>query len=412
MELNYWELDSFDIRAEISEKCVQYVLRKFLAAAKAYSYPKQALLDALKSYGWNFIAEGLEESQRQISSAELSAIVSAAIRQKYHVHGAASKFGKGVTNDAILSAMYFILYAKHVSGKEKTKALDAMLKQENGLSTLMSSIYRGKENRQSVSILNILSIATKVQRESIQREISGYVLSRGYLVPPKVNTSILTFLAYTALYGKAYLVAASQRMQYHFKEDSDIAVFKDLCAKLELPFRQHRKREFMIHRIGIFHVMSAYLGVDFFKIQENREKAMKAIDGLQNKYNVLLKTPIEERKDKEQKPEGGAYIEQTKDIKMLVYFNPDERELEVIYNRLMSASRSNPGAMKSFIYKLTIMLVSVGKASITSRAVILRSRNAAMVLAKLNLIDLTIKGDVISMPKPFWDSLSSGPASR
>lgn len=412
MELNYWELDSFNIRAEVSERCVQYVLRKFLAASKSYSYPKQGLLDALKYYGWDFIADGLEQSQRQISAAELAGIASQAIRQKYHVSSAASKFGKGVSIDAILSAVYFLMFAKHVSGKEKTKDLDQMLRQENGLGLLLSSIYRGKENRQSVSILNVLSIATKVKKESIQREISGYVVAKGYLVSPKVNTNLLTFLAYTALYGKAYLVGTSPRMQYHFKQESDVAVFKDLCAKLELPFRQHTKREFMIHRIGIFHVMSAYLGVDFFKIQQNREKALKAIDGLQNKYNILLKTPIEEREQKEEKPEGGAYIEMARDIKALVYFNPDMRELEAIYNRLMSASRSNPGAMNSFLYKLTLELVSVGKASITSRAVVLRSRNAALVLVKLNLIDLTIKGDVISMPKPFWDSLSSGPASR
>jgi len=412
MELNYWELDSIEIRAVVSEKCMQYVLRKFLEASSSRPYQKCELLDALRFYNWNFIAEELETSPKEIPPAELEELLARAIRKKYHVTGAASKFGTGVNREAILSAMYLILHARRMSGKERTAALDAMLRQENGLGSLLSSIYRGKENRLSVSILNVLAIAIQAKRESVQKEISGYVISSGYAVPPRIDQHVLDFLRYTALYGRAYMVKSSPRMQYHFKDDSDIAAFKDICAKLEIPLRQHTKREFMIHRIGIFHVMSAYLGVDFFKIQENREKALKAIDGLRNKCSTQLNVPLEKREKSAAKPEGGGYAEMSRDIKALVYFAPDAREMEAIYNRLMSASRSSKGAMNLFLYRLTVELVSVGKASIASRAVILRSRSAALALGRLNLPDLAIKGDIVSMPKPFWDRLSSGMASR
>lgn len=410
MELNYWELDSMHVKAVVSEKCARYLIDNFVKLSKSRNYTKGELAGALTFYRWNYLAEGLKAYPENITAAELTEALSSAIKAKYHVTSAASKFGSGVNKDAILAAANLALQARKYSGKENTRALDEALKGEEALGSIISTLFRAKRDRLSVSVLNILVPSLNAGRETIQREVEGYVVQQGHLIKPKISKALIKFAGYTARYGKAYGINHSYRVMFVFKSAAEVSEFLDACKELELPLIQHTKREFMLHRIGILYVLSAYLGVDFSKIQENREKALKALDSLRKRFDTYRKTPIEERGKKQRKPSGEVYVDLVKDIRAIVYLTPTRAEIEQMGDRLTVLSKTNRNTEKLFFYRLVAELVSVGRASITRRAVILRSRNAAILIHKLGLPEIAIKDETVSIPRYRWDDFSSGMA--
>ena len=406
MKINFWELDSVSIRAILSEKQVSDLVSGLVKHSKAQTFLKKQLISTLSFYHLDFLSKGLSFAPEKLTSDKLSSYLTEAIKSEYKVSSAPSKFGRGVNKDAILAAVYLILQVKKAASSERMRSLEGMLKAENGFSSFITSIFRGKGDRLCVPALNLIALSLNIKRDSIQKKIQGYVIGRGLPVSDEMTQELLDFARYTCTHGSAYLVRRSLRMQYTFKQDQQVEDFKRICKTLDLPLLQHRKREFMLHRINTLTILSAYLGVDLTKVQANRKEISKAIEGVQERFNKESKSLMRPKKRAMISPGKYTSSDMSRDVHSLIYSDFSEEMIDSIYERLLSASSKTPSILPRFHYLLIIKLVSAGRATITRKGVLVRDRASSAVIKRIGMPGIEEKKGVIIIPRGIWDYFS------